>query len=72
MPPTCSLSAMWDIRAKHGIQSHTSKYFLEKEEGQHTQKGASLVKIRVVLLFILVTCGKTAEVLYLDNSSCIA
>jgi len=30
MPPTCSLSALLDLPAKHGIQIHTSKKWLEK------------------------------------------
>ena len=46
MPPTCSLSALWDLRAKHGIQINTSKRGLEKEEEQLTQQAAWLVKSR--------------------------
>ena len=44
MPPTCSLSALWDLPVKHGIQIHTSKHGSEKGEEQHTQQVAWFVK----------------------------
>jgi len=87
MPPTCYLSALWDLRA-----IHSSKHGLEKEE--LTQQAAWLAKASgkrmitmnlcgkllnnflhlccCVVVFILLTRGKTAEVLYLDDSSCTA